>query len=1024
MGNSRNTVEDLAMQLDELASSHALDIIYAFGGRAEEVASRLGGRPPERKASPGSDLDIGVKPAVLALAVWTAISAVGCGRDSVRRGSPDTQDGATNSDGLGADGLGDGVGASPDLTQGETFDSGRDLTQAEFRDLSAEAESPEGGLQDGVGEDAGGEAVLDDLPAGIPDPAPDTAAPDPAEVVADTGTTGQDAASLEVGTAGEAGIACVPSCDGKECGDDGCGGQCGCCPELAGAKCKTGKCIPACGNGECSPTENECTCPADCGICVGCCFNGCDKGFCELTCEEDGSLDDQCGEGGGACKVCGYGRTCQGGQCMDWCGDKSCSATESCVTCPLDCGQCVDHCGDFVCEVVAFEDPYTCPEDCGGVCGNGQCDPYSAASWFLHESCFNCRVDCGDCCGDELCQWEFLETCWTCPDDCGPCDNECGDGVCGPSDGLLSCEAPWDCGENCRTCALDCGPCCGDGKCFEFGDYGLGETCLLCPQDCGECEPKSCGNGMLEVWLSEQCDDGNQVDGDGCNSICRLELAPLCGNGQLETSEECDDGNNMSGDGCGPDCSAETKSCGDGILDPIEQCDDGNAVLGDGCGPDCRAEAVCGNGILEPTEDCDDGNTVDTDVCPAGCDSAQDKVRCGDGIVSGLAEGGTEECDDGCDKGVPGLCQSGVDDGDGCNWLCVEEGFDPSSCNNGLVEPVKGEECFPGAWLETFYAEDSPYFYCNDSCQWVPCGTCCPDECSLDSCGDGIVNGFEECDDGNGQWGDGCNSFCKSEVPLGCEVSGIIHHDGQVLPNLHLIVLICGEEEADCSKMLGWGSGQPGCTGPASGIVWSGVSCFPQPYKLQFWDPKEGTYRVMVLGYLCPEGIPCGPLKAGDYVVSCGISDLPLKFALDQKFLGDVDVTFSAALVPPGSLSGSVDFAGMMAPPDRILVFLSTTDSPPFLFPEKSGPVEIKAGATFPAPFSFQWVPTGEYYVVGHYDKFGDLDVETGAEAAPTPEELAGSGDMHGGWPTGANLQKVVVSPGKEITGIDFVIDQ
>ncbi|USN56147.1 MAG: DUF4215 domain-containing protein [Candidatus Peribacteria bacterium] len=31
-------------------------------------------------------------------------------------------------------------------------------------------------------------------------------------------------------------------------------------------------------------------------------------------------------------------------------------------------------------------------------------------------------------------------------------------------------------------------------------------------------------------------------------------------------------------------------------------------------------------------------------------------------------------------------------------------------------------------------------------------------------CGDGIVNqGNEECDDGNGVNGDGCNNFCKSE---------------------------------------------------------------------------------------------------------------------------------------------------------------------------------------------------------------------------------------------------------------------
>ncbi|MBA3453023.1 MAG: DUF4215 domain-containing protein [Deltaproteobacteria bacterium] len=34
-----------------------------------------------------------------------------------------------------------------------------------------------------------------------------------------------------------------------------------------------------------------------------------------------------------------------------------------------------------------------------------------------------------------------------------------------------------------------------------------------------------CGNGIIE--LGETCDDGNTTGGDGCNSICLLQLLPV-----------------------------------------------------------------------------------------------------------------------------------------------------------------------------------------------------------------------------------------------------------------------------------------------------------------------------------------------------------------------------------------------------------------------------------------------------------------------------------------------------------------
>jgi hypothetical protein len=61
---------------------------------------------------------------------------------------------------------------------------------------------------------------------------------------------------------------CVPSCGGKQCGSDGCGGSCGTCP--AGRVCTTGTCVcaqmsPEMGDGQCSDSiDNNCDGKTDC----------------------------------------------------------------------------------------------------------------------------------------------------------------------------------------------------------------------------------------------------------------------------------------------------------------------------------------------------------------------------------------------------------------------------------------------------------------------------------------------------------------------------------------------------------------------------------------------------------------------------------------------------------------------------------------------------------------------------------------------------------------------------------------
>jgi cysteine-rich repeat protein len=103
--------------------------------------------------------------------------------------------------------------------------------------------------------------------------------------------------------------------------------------------------------------------------------------------------------------------------------------------------------------------------------------------------------------------------------------------------------------------------------------------------DCGADEATSCGNGTTE--LPELCDDGNLVDGDGCDSNC---TPTGCGNGIVTTGEQCDDGNTAAGDCCGATCQLEANG---------SPCDDANpCTTTDAC-----ASGVCA-GATEPDPLC------------------------------------------------------------------------------------------------------------------------------------------------------------------------------------------------------------------------------------------------------------------------------------------------------------------------------------------------------------------------------------------------------------------------------------
>lgn len=122
---------------------------------------------------------------------------------------------------------------------------------------------------------------------------------------------------------------CQPDCQGKTCGDDGCGGTCGSC--LDGELCDDAQqCVddlcepdPCNGNGTCDPTDGSCSClPKYSGVACDECGAGrvgypnCTESMCDgLSCNGNGTCDPvdgscECLDGfaGADCDQCAPGK--------------------------------------------------------------------------------------------------------------------------------------------------------------------------------------------------------------------------------------------------------------------------------------------------------------------------------------------------------------------------------------------------------------------------------------------------------------------------------------------------------------------------------------------------------------------------------------------------------------------------------------------------------------------------------------------------------------------------------------------
>ena len=114
-----------------------------------------------------------------------------------------------------------------------------------------------------------------------------------------------------------------------------------------------------------------------------------------------------------------------------------------------------------------------------------------------------------------------------------------------------------------------------------------------------KCIPAACGNGIIDPFLSEECDGGS-----GCSTKCK------CSDGYKPKNPRA------------PSCASV---CGDGIVTSDEECDS-NFFCDSTCHclpghPYNKAYAICsgcGNGIVDDGEECDGGEGC-LDICI--CDS-------------------------------------------------------------------------------------------------------------------------------------------------------------------------------------------------------------------------------------------------------------------------------------------------------------------------------------------------------------------------------------------------------------------
>jgi hypothetical protein len=273
---------------------------------------------------------------------------------------------------------------------------------------------------------------------------------------------------------------CTPACEGKQCGDDGCGGSCGQCTGWS----------EVC-------DDHQCVCRADC-----------EGKFCG---------DNGCG---GSCGSCCPGVICVDGHCpcMPVCNGRECG--------PDGCGGFCSN-GEPVWHECADGSDWGCPDHFRCNLTQNRCVDCSANDICGDQECGydGCGGSCGECSDFRECSWKGY---CLCPgNSCTP----------GGSDPVSECTYGYNppecesvlCKDGCCVWTPDWDPCdcTKDEQCIDCYDPETGVT-YGCPGEVPEgaypnlCTVDDCSY-MKCLWLSEegnvQCDDEDPCTTDRCDPL-------------------------------------------------------------------------------------------------------------------------------------------------------------------------------------------------------------------------------------------------------------------------------------------------------------------------------------------------------------------------------------------------------------------------------------------------------------------------------------------------------------------------
>jgi cysteine-rich repeat protein len=631
--------------------------------------------------------------------------------------------------------------------------------------------------------------------------------------------------------------------DGNTTNGDGCDNNCT--ASACGNAISAG--TEGCDDGN---TTNNDGCSNTCVVELGFSCTGTAPTTCATVCS-DGLVRgaEQCDDGNmmgtdGCSATCtteqGYVCTGTPSSCAPTCGDGLKIGTEACDdgnpnsndgcsnTCTLELGFSCTGSAPTICDTVCSDGLIRGAEQCddGNVIATDGC-----SATCTTEPGFTCTGTpsiCSTTCGDGV--RAGAEAC----DDAPPAEN--GDGcsaICTVETGFTCTgTAPSVCSATCGDGVIAGGEACDDAPPAENGDgcsstctVETGFTCTGAPSTC----LSSCGDGL--VASDEACDDAPPAEnGDGCSSICSVEFgftctgtpsscAATCGDGLKASTEACDDAAPAEdGDGCSATCTVEAGwacsgqmpsvcfRCGNGITETGEECDDGNTVAGDGC-HQCRFDLGCASGQQQVVAtnssplSIPDNNatgvrspvtvTATGAVKKAGVFFRRITHTYDADLDISLENAASVRRDLTSDNGtsVANFIGTFFDDG---ATTSITSGtapytgrFRPEQTLNGTLGSDYLDKAAAGTW-NLFLVDDAngdtgtlngwslvlcvdPAGFCGDGivngteeCDSATDPLCDPNVCRL-RCGNGVVENLEECDDTNRTNGDGCSSACQLE---------------------------------------------------------------------------------------------------------------------------------------------------------------------------------------------------------------------------------------------------------------------